>query len=106
MPTRKVASATEAPVPARAATGRRRGAAPVRGAARAADRVSTASLRLRGNLREASRAADLSIPSLYRPSPQHAPPFPAAPASRLGLSARRQAEAPESCPVASTDQVS
>ena len=28
------------------------------------------------------------------------PPFPAAPAARLGPSARRQAEAPESCPVA------
>ena len=32
--------------------------------------------------------------------PQHAPPFLAAPAARLGPSARRQAEAPESCPVA------
>ena len=35
-----------------------------------------------------------------------APPFPAAPASRLGPSARRRAEAPESFSMATTDQVS
>ena len=97
MPKRKVASHPEAPVPARAATGRRR----ARARARRRPSGSIAPLRLRGDLREASRAADLSILSLYRPEPpQHAPPFPAAPASSLGLSARRQAEAPESCPVA------
>ena len=93
----------EAPVPARAATGRRR----ARARARRRPSGSTAPLRLRGDLREASRAADLSIPSLYRPEPQqHAPPFPAALAARLGPSARRQAEAPESYPVAPTAQVS
>ena len=35
-----------------------------------------------------------------------APPFPAVPASRLGPSARRRAEAPESFSMATTDQVS
>ena len=62
---------------------------------------STAPLRLRGNLREASLAAEVGEDLRQAPEPpQHAPPFLAAPAARLGPSARRQAEAPESCPVA------
>ena len=62
---------------------------------------------MRGDLREASLAAEVGEDLRQAPEPpQHAPPFLAAPAARLGPSARRQAEAPESCPVVSTDQVS
>ena len=68
---------------------------------------SPAPLRLRSDLREASLADEVGEDLRQAPEPrQHAPPFPAAPASRLGSSARRRAEASESCPVAPTDQVS
>ena len=76
-----------------------------RGAARAAAHSSP--FLLRGDLREARRADEVGEDLRQAPEPrQHAPPFPAAPASHLGSSARRRAEASESCPVPTTDQVS
>ena len=101
---RKVASATVAPVPAQAATGRRR-----RARAREAppERPTGSTAPFAPVLREVSRAAAVGGDLRQALEPrQHAPPFPAAPASRLGTSVPRQAEAPESCPVPSTDQVS
>ena len=69
--------------------------------------LTPAPLRLRSDLREASLADEVGEDLRQAPEPrQHAPPFPAAPASRLGSSARRRAEASESCPVPPTDQVS
>ena len=80
--------------------------ASARGAARAASRQHSA-LCACANLREVSRAAAVGGDLRQALEPrQHAPPFSAAPASRLGTSVPRQAEAPESCPVPSTDQVS
>ena len=77
--------------------------ASARGAARAANRQHCALCDLRKVSRAAAVGGDLRQALEPR---QHAPPFPAAPASRLGTSVPRQAEAPESCPVPSTDQVS
>ena len=79
--------------------------ASARGAARAeSSQLAFAPAR---RLREASRADEGGGDLRQALDPrQHAPPFPAAPASRLGTSVPRQAEAPESCPVPSTDQVS
>ena len=105
MPTRKVASATEAPVPARAATGRRR-----RARAREAPPERQLTARLFSCGATCARRGELPRRrGRMRHTPtRHAtsPPFPAAPASRLGPSAPRRAEAPESFPMATTDQVS
>ena len=68
---------------------------------------SPAPLRLRSDLREASLAGEVGGDLRQAPEPrQHAPPFPDAPASRLGTSARRRAEASESCTVPPDRQVS
>ena len=95
LPTRKVTSAPKGPVPARACTGRRR----ARGHRRAVDRVSAVCRACAADLPSRAGLPTFRIHRPDRPDPaQHVPPLPAAPTSRLGPSARRQAEAPGELP--------
>ena len=99
-----------APGGAGAGASRHREAAGRRARAREAPperRAHSSPLRLRGNCARRAGLTRAGEDLRRAPEPrQHAPPFPAAPASRLGPLARRRAEAPESCTVPPTDQVS
>ena len=99
-----------APGGAGAGASRHREAAGRRARAREAPperRAHSSPLRLRGDCARRAGLTRAGEDLRRAPEPrQHAPLFPAAPASRLGPLARRRAEAPESCTVAPTAQVS